>query len=460
MDATVLDTKDAENCKATKNNDYLKTKHGRNKSGKIIHIDQLSIEQKGLKCNMACQHCGVALVACIGTVRKPYFRHSPKSERQCDRESYNKSLVHNLAIQILMRSYYIRVPETSFQYGNSPKYIVEQERYVYMNYVTTGKKVGNIIPDIIVGLEDKTEMFIEIHVTHKVDAQKLEKIRELRISVIEIDLSKLKINEDTIEQELEDILLKGVAHKTWLYNVKHAEYEHKFISPDVLKISVSKFYNDNNLLVMGCPIEKRGETQTNSKYAYITDCKKCVHLCKMSIQKGTTEGSMGSLVCRANKSITSVYEMDMPLDAFREQSNERLAVSKEQFELWIKRETDNLKCASCGGKLIKAGTKFVCENRMISAAELETRIPEPVEVCKDCGYLIEKAKLTTEENIIIIKEIGKEKLCEAHVRVKGIKRTENGITTEIFIVRENPICSFSVPIDEAGNKVYPKIIKH
>ena len=56
--------------------------------------------------------------------------------------------------------------------------------------VTLERKLGDIVPDVILDI-DGQQLMVEIAVTHFIDEVKGEKIRELDVSTIEIDLSKL-----------------------------------------------------------------------------------------------------------------------------------------------------------------------------------------------------------------------------------------------------------------------------
>lgn len=94
--------------------------------------------------------------------------------------------------------------------------------------------------------------FVEIFVTHRIDGEKLEKLRQARISTIEIDLRK-KSSMLSID-ELTSILLNDGAEKRWKYNSLYEQSYHQFIRVSEEKEVIHRGYA---MHVDDCPIRKR-----------------------------------------------------------------------------------------------------------------------------------------------------------------------------------------------------------
>ena len=222
------------------------------KDNKIIHIDQIPLDEKGLACNCTCIDCGEQLIARIaGTKREKHFAH------KMDVECYGggETAIHLFAKQIFSEYKQLCLPELgveydeqatnegSFRYCNSLDDIKErQESYkdfyetnlkveeicksqlMQFDEVQTEKKISEIIPDIIL-YRNGTELLVEIKVTHGIDDEKFKKIKKLNISTIEIDVSEYKesFNKMTYE-ELRKIFINDTSNKKWIYNKKAKEF--------------------------------------------------------------------------------------------------------------------------------------------------------------------------------------------------------------------------------------------
>ena len=117
--------------------------------------------------------------------------------------------------------------------------------------VALEKRYGGVVPDVVVYSGGKS-LFIEIFVTHRIDDKKLDKLRETKISTIEIDLSKK--TEIITTEELTDILLNDSEEKHWKYNNFSAESFQKFMSVADRKSIVPRGFA---LHVDNCPIKSR-----------------------------------------------------------------------------------------------------------------------------------------------------------------------------------------------------------
>ncbi len=199
---------------------------------KLISINDISDEQKGLKCNCYCPGCGMKLQAKLGSgKRQPHFAHNNEA---CDIVIAHQSALHILAKEIIQEEQKIGLPALKVSFDDIPKNNIKADYYelpneliyktaqtVMCEQVILEKKISDIVPDVIVKIGERY-CLIEIAVTHFVDETKAEKIKKVGLPVIEIDLSELsgmELNKDNVNK----ILLEESDLKYWIYNPKREE---------------------------------------------------------------------------------------------------------------------------------------------------------------------------------------------------------------------------------------------
>ncbi len=187
--------------------DYkVKLPCGINKDGKVVYIDDA---KNGLACECFCPGCKQALIARNdGTERKHHFAHSHNVE--C--EHGYQSALHYMAKDLFLEMEHL----TFVKDGKTEKYKIDSVELEY--------KLGNIIPDILITCDGK-QFIVEIFVTHAVDDEKKEKIKSLKISAIEIDLSRLK--NDLIDKEILKQELQNSDNFSWVYDADYDLIEQK-----------------------------------------------------------------------------------------------------------------------------------------------------------------------------------------------------------------------------------------
>lgn len=233
------------------------------KDGNIVSIADVP---SGKKCGCVCPACGDELIARKGQKRMHHFAH--RSNEDCE-YGYESSL-HLAAKDILSRSEKMVIPPVYVEFPQSgkPKQLLYPEKKISFDYVELEKRFNDIIPDIVVYSGDKY-FFIEIYVTHPIDDEKLKKLKEKKISTIEIDLSKEK--RDISVEELSDILLKTSPQKSWKYNAVSEKWYQQFEkASDKMPLTQRGLA----LHVDGCPIGIRNWKGKN--YAnFVDDCTGC-----------------------------------------------------------------------------------------------------------------------------------------------------------------------------------------
>ena len=209
----------------------IKLKYGM-RDGKIVSINEISEDEKGLRCNCVCPNCGIQLQARIGTgKRQPHFAHN---NERCDFQTAQQTALHLLAKEIIEEERKVLLPpvtvdrdELRFEIGDYHEYrlpkkiVIYPEKVIKCDRVLLEKRVSNIVPDIILEFRE-TQLLIEIAVTHFVDEEKLMRVRQLGLPMIEVDLSDLCDGECT-RDGVKKILFEQSDRKRWIFNPKEKE---------------------------------------------------------------------------------------------------------------------------------------------------------------------------------------------------------------------------------------------
>lgn len=131
-----------------------------------------------------------------------HFAHS--TGHNCE-YGYESSL-HLACKEILSNAKKITIPPVyvTFPDTNKKDELVCSAKEIEIEKVELEQRFRDIIPDVVV-YSGKKKFFIEIYVTHSIDNNKLQKLKEANISTIEIDLSKERTT--ITVSELSDLLL-------------------------------------------------------------------------------------------------------------------------------------------------------------------------------------------------------------------------------------------------------------
>ena len=193
-----------------------------------------------------------------------------------------------------------------------------------MTDVELEKRFDDIIPDIVVDSGDE-HFFIEIYVTHPIDDEKLKKLKEKKISTIEIDLSKIK--RDISVEELSDILLNSPALRNRgniIPSLENGIDDFEKNASDELPL---KRHGGGTYYVDRCPLQDLNWTN----YANVRDdCMRCVYCISYSRGK--------NLLCSGRKRISTIADFSISKE-------ERVSISSF-LPLWAR------KCPYCNVQLV------------------------------------------------------------------------------------------------------------
>ena len=173
--------------------------------------------------------------------------------------------------------------------------LIETEKKYSLDSVLVEQRIGDVVADLLADVEGQ-KLIIEIKVTHEVDEEKLERIRRLGISAVEVDLSDLP--RDTTLADLEPPVISSNGRKTWLYNSVADERLRSMIS---MARTVPTVARGMALHVDYCPIPMR--TWNGKPYANVMDdCLSCEYA--LNVGDG-----IGSVTCAAfNSDLRSLVD--------------------------------------------------------------------------------------------------------------------------------------------------------
>ena len=191
-----------------------KVPFGLNTDGELVEVGAVP---SGLACKCVCPACHFPLQARKGKT-KHHFAHDPKA-KPCT-AGYETAL-HLMAKQLLLEYGHINLPELAI---NSSKRhptgwfvrefeIITTDTTLEYDSVALEQSVSNTRPDIIL-TTDGEPLLVEVAVTHFADAEKKNRIRQLGIKAIEIDLSNLPAL-PTKNQLVEAVIIE-MDNKKWL----------------------------------------------------------------------------------------------------------------------------------------------------------------------------------------------------------------------------------------------------
>jgi len=203
---------------------------GLNSDGLMIHI---SDAVQGKACDCVCPVCESPLVARKGEKKTHHFAH----EVNTDCEFAAETAAHLMAKEVLERVGHIMVPSyvlnlfdrvsegARYEDVSTDKTIVNEQTITFDN-VRIEQTIQDIVPDLIVNVGG-VDLLIEIYVTHKVDSDKLKKIRNYDLPTLEVNINNILSLPDT--KEFERTLITEIDNKAWLFHPRQVatETEHK-----------------------------------------------------------------------------------------------------------------------------------------------------------------------------------------------------------------------------------------
>ena len=186
--------------------------------------------KSGLQSDAFCVVCNSQLIAKKGDIKTHHFAHINGTECKYWKETF---------IHLAVKRYFTEVNEFIL-----PAYYVDKElvqsRFAFkFTECIVENRLGSIVPDICLVASNGTKLIVEVAVTHFCDERKIQKIRELDISCIEIDFSAFKYYRSIIYSDIENHIKSMAA--VWIFNKKITPIHDKII---YARHAIDKMQND------------------------------------------------------------------------------------------------------------------------------------------------------------------------------------------------------------------------
>ena len=180
--------------------------YGKRADGEVVHVSQVP---SGLACGCVCPACEAPLVARKGEVLRHHFAHRGL-DAAC-RYALETNL-HAMAKEVLARERRLVLFDQVVELGGFQK-VAFEGREMTFDAVRLERRIGHIVPDVVLTVGER-ELLVEVFVTHRCDAKKIEKIRAAGLPTLEIDLSKCRgLSPEEVELELVE-----TAPRSWIFN--------------------------------------------------------------------------------------------------------------------------------------------------------------------------------------------------------------------------------------------------
>ncbi|MBS5825337.1 MAG: hypothetical protein KID00_16085 [Clostridium argentinense] len=206
---------------------------------RVVHISELSEDERGLKCNCICPNCNERVVAKLGEINIHHFAHYNK---EC--KTNIETVLHLFVKDVLSKYKKVKIPSIILEYRedytklsdfNSLDKIsinkmyekIVEEQVVEFDEVKLEKRFNDIVPDVVL-YKNNYPLIIEIAVTHFINEYKKRKIERKGISTLEINMSKINFYAYD-KEELEKIIIYDLECKSWVYNRKLEQEKEKII---------------------------------------------------------------------------------------------------------------------------------------------------------------------------------------------------------------------------------------
>ncbi len=301
------------------------------KNGVLVHVDDV---ESGLACNCFCPACGKSLVAKKGDINSHHFAHHNADECAYGQET----ALHLAAKDILSDAGEIWLPARYPHNGVFDGEGAHKEGVYNISSVAIEKKEGFVVPDVIV-VAGGEKIYIEITVTHGIDAVKYRKLRDANISTLEIDLRE----QDNISAEkLREIVIGSCLPeiKSWAHEAVPQKLWDTFFPfakeyPIVYREEDEGFGIIHTDFAMGCPL--RSTIISGAAYAETgEDCYFCPYL----LHKGTYTSLM--ILCMGEERVKTLDDISIP-------RAERLIKN----QTWREKAIKTMVCPKCGKPMVK-----------------------------------------------------------------------------------------------------------
>lgn len=246
------------------------------KSGRLFSIDEVD---NGLSCGCICPACGQQLIARKGTIKIHHFAHY----KSVDCSGGLETALHIMCKEFIFNSGTFTTPSL---YYPDTFYEIFEETKIQVDNIKLEKKIGGIIPDIVIESKGK-KLLIEIIVNNPINFYKQKKIKEENIATVIIYAKSLlkhlyfkkdfSLNDTNFQNEI----IHNTKYKFWLHNPKLEKIKIRLQNDYAAKKQIKSFYANfwRYYFIDNCPLEKRywqrGKNEGKPYASVDSDCNKC-----------------------------------------------------------------------------------------------------------------------------------------------------------------------------------------
>ncbi|PTV94446.1 hypothetical protein C8C76_13220 [Halanaerobium saccharolyticum] len=275
------------------------------RDNKIIHINDIPSNERGLRANCTCPSCHKPLLAVLGNKQVHHFRHykedcgaalesalhlfakqvikkhkklmlppksinineiinNPLKKSAITSESYSSNFFCFKEEQILnnFKEEFFEIKKLYKTYSDNqisietPKLVIDNKKAIYFNRADLEKSFNNFIPDVFI---QKFNLAVEIKVTHEVDDIKIKKLGKKNVLAIEVDLSDTPEEVYSDKIKLKNYILNNTDIKTWIYYPGLKEIRTAY------KKRINNFIKDQENLIQKLEEKKKREFEKELK---------------------------------------------------------------------------------------------------------------------------------------------------------------------------------------------------
>lgn len=230
------------------------------KTGALVDIRQV---ESGMRCGCICPQCRRRLVARKGPRNRHHFSHHPKDQRICLCSGGAETGLHIAAKQIIARWPSLMAPALVHAEKGRARFGEEitVTQSIPGDFFPVERSVlpdetywpGDWVPDVVL-FGPKSELRIEIKVTHGISVQKQQKIERDGIQTLEYDLARLRNDQGWNLDSLEHALKTDPGIVRWAFHPQFADLKAKIHNELSRQI-----YESTDNLIKDAPVFGQGD---------------------------------------------------------------------------------------------------------------------------------------------------------------------------------------------------------
>lgn len=191
------------------------------RDGRLVHIQELDEQHRGLKCGCICPECGRVLQAHLGAQKAWHFQHHVE-DASCSPQPM--TLLHAFVRDELATRRALRIPAvkvlSELEVFDEPvvEFVTVSAEELDFKTASAELRADGVQPDVVFERENGVKLALEVRYSHAVDEEKSKRLKANYPLAVEFDVSDLPPSGITREQ-LEIVLTQPRRWK-WLVNAR------------------------------------------------------------------------------------------------------------------------------------------------------------------------------------------------------------------------------------------------